>query len=281
MFKLPSDSIYAALLSATGGYPVGGKIIESLYDSKRITSSQANQLMSFCVNPAPSFTISSVGFYMLGSNAAGLIIYFSVIISSLITGIISSFFAESNTESTSVKQIPIPSSDIFEELIESVKSASKAMLSICNWVVIFSAINKLIEISALSETAKFVLTCTLEVTNGCLIAAGNVPLPVIAGIISFGGFCTHFQLMSTIKKIGMPYKYFLAARIVTAALATVICNLIINLFPISYNVFSTGTLPKLAEHSTKIPVSVCMIIMCILFVFGDALNIKPKRKRYG
>lgn len=278
LFRLPGKCAGVIFLSMIGGYPVGAKIIRELYKKNEITSAQAKQLMSFCVNPAPSFVISSVGFYMLGSKRIGFIMYFSIILSSLIIGFFSRFFADAEEniyiEKSSWKYSP----DFSDAIIKSISSASKTMLNICSWVILFSCINKLIEISLLGNTAKFTLFTLLEVTNGCLVASTNLPVPIIAGIISFSGICTHFQLMSAVNEIGLEYRYFLASRILSGALSAVICSFILNIYPVSYDVFSYGTLPKNLVSSASLPVSVGMLIMCFLFVLGDNFHIKIRKK---
>ncbi len=275
IFRLPGKCLGIILLSFVGGFPVGGKMIKEMYEKEEITASQGQQLLLFCVSPGPAFAISSVGFYMLGSKKAGLIIYISLISASIIIGVLSRFFI---TEEIPNKHCG-KASDIgtlSQSLIKSVSAASSSMLGVCSWVVIFSCINKLLEITAYSDSFKMFLYCILEVTNGCLISAGNLPVPIIAGIIGFGGICTHLQIMSAVNKVGLKYKHFITARILCGALSVVICNFILKFCPVSYSVFSCGTLPKEIVSGISAPVSVGMLIMCILAVFGDRLYIKIK-----
>ncbi len=275
IFKLPGKCLGIIFLSFVGGFPVGGKMIKEMYEKKEITASQGQRLLLFCVNPGPAFAVSSVGFYMLGSKKAGLIIYISLISASIIVGILSRFFSseEVNDEYCAKSLEP----DIFSQsLIKSVAAASTSMLGVCSWVIIFSCINKLLEITHYSDSLKMFLYCILEVTNGCLVSAGNLPVPIIAGIIGFGGICTHFQIMSAINKVNLKYKHFITARILCGALSVIICNFILNCFPVSYDVFSYGTLPKEVATGISLPVSLGMLLMCILSIFGDRIYIRIK-----
>ncbi len=276
IFKLPGKCLGIILLSFVGGFPVGGKMIKEMYEKKEITATQGQRLLLFCVSPGPAFAISSVGFYMLGSKKAGLIIYSSLISASIVIGILSRFFA---TEETPYKYCGEQSEDntFSHSLIKSVSAASSSMLGVCSWVIIFSCINKLLEITAYSDSFKMFLYCILEVTNGCLVSAGNLPVPIIAGIIGFGGICTHFQIMSAVNKVGLKYKHFITARILCGALSVVICNFVLKYYPVSYDVFSYGTLPKETASGISVPVSAGMLLMCMLAVFGDRFYIRIKQ----
>ncbi len=277
MFNLPGKCIGIILMSFIGGFPIGGKMTKELYDKGELSQSQAQRLLLFCINPGPAFTISSVGFYMLGSKKAGLIIYLSLIASSLIIGVLSRFLDNDNT--CEIKTESRNSLNFSDGIVKSVASGSSVMLSICAWVVIFSCINKLAEIAPLSDSVKFTLYCILEVTNACLVACGNLPVPIIAGIIGFGGFCTHFQVMSAVASAKLKYKYFIASRILHGALSVVICNFILKLYPVSYDVFSFGTLPTKATGGISVPISICMLTLCGLLLIGDSFTVKIKSKK--
>ncbi len=277
IFALPGKCLGVIFMSLIGGFPIGGKMTKDLYESGEISRSQAKRLLMFCVNPGPAFAISSVGFYMLGSKKIGLIIYLSLIISSLTVGILSRFVVEEDN-SYFTQKLDFNTSSFSDSLVKSVSSGSVSMLSVCAWVITFSCINRLIEITPLSAGFKFFLYCILEVTNGCLSSCGNLPIPIIAGIISFAGFCTHFQIMSAINTVKLKYKHFLACRIFSGALTVIICNFALKLFPVSYDVFSMGTLPQQATFGKSAGVSIGMLAMCGIFLIGDSFYIKIKKK---
>ncbi len=276
-FKLPGKCMSIILLSLIGGFPVGGKMTKEMYERGELTVSQAKRLLMFCVCPGPAFTISSVGFYMLGSKKAGLIIYISLIMSSILLGFLTRFFAEDEPYSGTVykENTSICFSDA---LVKSVSSGSASMLSICAWVIIFSCINKLVEILPIDNGIQFFIYCISEVTNGCLVSAGNLPIPIIAGIVGFGGICTHFQIMSAVTAVKLKYKYFIIARIISGGLAVFICKILMHYFPVSYDVFSYGTLPTEFSSGVSVPISLGMLIMCAFVMLGDNINISIKKR---
>ncbi len=273
LLRLPGISVGIIIMSIIGGYPIGGKIIKDLYGQGEITSSQGRRMLLFCVNPGPAFVISSVGFYMLGSKRAGVIMYLSVITSSFIMGILSRFFDNESYVKCETRKDNSAES-LSDGIIKSVSSGGKSMLIICTWVILFSGISRLIELFNLSPGINLFLNCVLEVTNGCNLAGGNLSLPVIACIIGFGGVCTHFQVADALRAVNLKYKYFITSRIIHGALSAVICNLFLRFFPVSYNVFSFGTLPAHEVSTTSSVISIAMLTMCALVMLGDRLKIK-------
>ena len=84
------------LLSLIGGYPVGPKICEKLYQSGKTEIDKAVNAACFCVNPSAPFAITAVGIGLYGSFEIGIILFASNALACLFTGII---FAHSGSRS--------------------------------------------------------------------------------------------------------------------------------------------------------------------------------------
>lgn len=277
VFGLDGKCLGCIILSLTGGLPLGCKIANELYESGEISRTQARRLTLFCYCTGPAFTISSVGIYMLGSKNAGIILYASLVLSAITLGIFSRFFEEENNVCYPAEKRT--ENDSFSaNLVASVSSGSSAMLNICAWVIIFSCIIRLIEILPLDKSASFFLSCILEVTNGAYLASGNLSLPIIAGIIGFGGLCGHCQVMPYLVKLRLKYKYFFVSRVICGALSVIYCKILTDIFPVTYEVFSTGTLPLGKASDTSSAVSIAMLFTAGLFLLGDSAVIKIKKK---
>ncbi len=76
------------LLSLIGGYPVGPKICEKLYQSGKTEIDKAVNAACFCVNPSAPFAITAVGIGLYGSFEIGIILFASNALACLFTGII-------------------------------------------------------------------------------------------------------------------------------------------------------------------------------------------------
>ncbi len=264
IFRQPACSIPAILMSMIGGFPVGIKMVNELYTREQITKKQAQRLCLFCMNAGPAFVITAVGVNMLNSTKAGVIIYVSLCISSLFLGIASSFLAEKNEKTSKSKmQIQMPLSS----LSASVSDALQAVLGICAWVILFSSITSCIKTLNISEHMYFFLTSVLEVTRGCTLISGKLSLPILAGVIGFGGICVHCQVLAFIKNIGMKYSHFLVSRIVNGALASLISYLLLLIFPVETDVFSGNDKISAITFSVSTPAFFVFIAMCIIMIF--------------
>lgn len=278
LFNLSGSCMGVIFLSLIGGLPLGCKTVSELYEKGRISVSQGQRMLLFCFCCGPAFTVSSVGMYMLGSKQAGFIIFLSLILSTLTMGILSRFFGDSNGYSTAA-HIKTEKAPLSVSLVKAVSGGSTAMLSVCAWVILFSCINRLIEILPLSEAFRFFSYTVLEVTNGVCLSSGKLSLEIIAGLIAFGGFCGHCQVMPYIIRLKLKYKYFLTARIICAALTVIYCDLLLKLFPVTYEVFALGTLPKESNLTVSAVYSISMLCTAGLFLLGDSAVFRIKSKK--
>ncbi len=278
VFSLDGKCLGTIILSMIGGLPIGCKTASDLYESGEISRSQARRMMLFCYCTGPAFTISSVGLYMLGSEEAGILIYASLILSAVTVGVLSRFFEDDDNLYHPTKTCE--EKDVFSvNLVRSVSSGSSAMLNICAWVIIFSCIIRLIEILPIDNSASFFLSCILEVTNGAYLASGNISLPLMAGIIGFGGLCGHCQVMPYLVKLRLKYKYFFVSRVISGALSVIYCKFLTDIFPVSYEVLSIGSLPSQKASGISSAVSIAMLFTAGLFLLGDTAVIRIKRKQ--
>ena len=279
VFDLNGSSVYVIILSLIGGLPMGCKMTSELYEKGKITLNQGQRLMLFCYCCGPAFTISSVGMYILGSKSAGAVLFASLVLSSLTVGILSRFFdSESNTQNC--KNSENPKQTLSVSLVKSVSQGSSAMLNICAWVILFSCINRLVEIIPIAESARIFSFSVLEVTNAVYILSGKMSLPIIAGVIGFGGICGHCQVMPYLLKLKLKYKYFITSRIVGGALAVIYCEGLMKIIPVSYQVFSIGTRPPDTDFTVSAVFSISMLFMAGLFLIGDSTIIKIKTKKH-
>ena len=150
------------------------------------------------------------------------------------------------------------------------------MLNICAWIIVFSCINGLSEGLLKNDTFLLFFKMISEVTNGAITACENFSLPIISAVISFAGFCVHFQIMPCIVKLRMKYKYFLAVRALSAALSCALTFLLMRLFPQYSAVVALGEKPQLTSFNVSFPVCVWLMFMCGLFIIGDNYILEKK-----
>lgn len=260
IFRLPCNCFSVILFGFIGGYPVGMRLCRELYEEKSVTVTDCRHLMAFCVNAGPSFIVTAVGEGILGSRKAGFVLLSALTLSSLVTGVVYGIFKER----CSVDKISVSDKkDFSETLIYSVSSATESILSICAWVLLFSAFISVIDVTGINEKLKLVIYSLAEVTTGIKSAAQLGGLPYVAFCMSFGSLSIMFQLLPSIKKCGIKVKSYLFFRIVNSAFSYFFVKLILCFVDISGEVFSYT-----AEiFSFNAPASAALLIMCALFVF--------------
>lgn len=270
IFAFPGDTLPIIAMSLIGGFPVGAFLIKSAFERGVLTEAQGRRMLLFCVNAGPAFTVSTVGSMLLGSKKAGIIIYLSTSAASLLLGVFSRFASLNEKQSKTVQSVNIDKKQsLYAVITESVSSSAQAMLNICVWIVVFSCLYSLIELLPLNESFVLFFKCFSEVTNGVVTVLNKYPLPVVSGIISFGGFCVHLQLMPCLSALKMKYKHFVTARIVSASFSIAISYLLFQLFPVSISTVSLGDKPQAASLGASIPVCACLLILSGLLIIGD------------
>lgn len=264
ILRLPKCAGTAIVFGLIGGYPTGAVLTETLFDNNDIDESTARRIMRFNINGGAAFIITAVGNIILKEHKAGLILFASTTISSLLIAFLSSLKCEKiKTHDESFLSLTFS-----DALNASVELSIKSILKMSAYIILFSALNKIINLPEY-------VTPFMEITNG--IAGGNkfFNLPQIAFLLSFAGLCIHFQLFSIIKKFKMKYADFLFYRIFHAVLSYFICMLITYIFPTEITVFSNIT-QIVSEVSYVNPtLSGLMIAGCAVLIF----DIENKKKR--
>lgn len=264
LFRQPPCSAPVIIMSMIGGFPVGIKMINDLYIREQITKEQAQRLCLFCMNGGPAFIITAVGVNMLNSSKAGIIIYISLCLSSLISGIIFSFTGKKNEkELKQTEQIQLPLSSLSASVSDSLQS----VLNICAWVILFSSVTNCIRTLKFNETIYIIATSVLEVTKGCTLSTGKMPLPIITGIIGFGGLCVHCQVSGFLKNMKVKYSYFFSGRIFNCVLSALISYVLFLIFPVETDVFSNSDKITAFSFSVSAPAIFIFILMCIIMIF--------------
>ena len=267
------NGLIAVILGLIGGYPVGAKTVAEFYTDSKVSQQEASRLMSWCVNPGPAFVITAVGTFMLRNTASGIILYASSVISSLCIGVFTRFF--NNTEVLKKPQ-NTTGRNHGNLLIKSVASGSEGMISMCGWVLTFSAVTELLNATISTDGLRLFLQCIAEVTTGCGICTKNaLPLPALSAIISFGGFAVIAQVSPYLAKCGVSVKQFVCWRATSAALSAFVCSVLLRIFPQTASAFAVqGTHTPVPALSNGIYVALILLLTCLVFIF----EVDNKRK---
>lgn len=275
LLKLPGSTAATLVMSMIGGYPTGARSVAALYDAGGISEEQAARMLCFCVNSGPAFVISAVGAGFLKNQQAGILLFASQILASVLLSLICGAAARPEPDAKQKKAAP-PMRPA-NALIASAADAARAMINMCCFVLLFAAVLDLLRIWVKSPVGSMALSGLLEVTGGCSdFARMGLPLWAISFIIGWGGICVHFQVLSSVDKIRVGLPRFFFFRLLHGVFAAVITAWLSRLFPASKEVFSNVSSPLTAGFSGSVPATAALLVLCAAFVFslpGERLEI--------
>lgn len=274
LFRIPGSAGCAVIMSMLGGYPVGAKMTAQLLESGSISRNQAKRMMLFCINAGPAFVIGTVGTVIFSSRRAGVILFSSMILASLMIGVFSRFFDE-DAIALKAKTPEIKSGILPTSVMQGVRS----MVFLCAWVMLFCCVGSFAESLPYDIYGRLALIS--EVTGGCISASLKYPVSIQALIMGWGGLCVHCQLIPYLRETQTKYLHFALSRIVHGALSATVADFLLKVFPCETDVFSTGTqvLPKL--YSVSVPAAVSTVILAVMLVAELSAFLKKKNNAGG
>ncbi len=257
VFGLSGSFAPIILLSLIGGYPVGAKGISALVQSGAVTENEGKKALMFCVCAGPGFIINFVGASIYHNKTIGFIILVSQIISVFVLGVFINIFSKNNYSNTELKHKSVPFSNA---LVEATFDSTKGIVSICAFVVLFSALAGIIE-SIFSNSYIF---CLLEVCNAVQSIA---QLEVVAFAIGFGGLCVHFQIFSSVKNIEFNKLSFFLIRIIQGFITAFFTYFGAEFFLKEQAVFSTSTVESADFFGGTVISGIVLIGVSICFLY--------------
>lgn len=222
-----ADSAYVFFISILAGYPVGSQMVASLYETGKISRSQAFRMCSFCSNSGPMFIVGTVGTILLKNAAVGGILFASHVLSALFNGII---YRKISTTDDANKNHSTEN-DASLSFGEVVSSSVQAILNvggiICFFFIVIEALSPLL--SLLPSGIRPIVEGCVEMTRGCIDASVLPLFPasiMCSFMISFGGFSTILQSMAMLKKLRMPTWLFSVMKLSQGLISAAITALL-------------------------------------------------------
>ncbi len=285
---IPENLGAVLLMSFLGGFPVGARMLSAMLERREIDRETAEKALCFCVNAGPSFLVSAVGAGMLGSKTAGLLLLAAQALSSLTIGAV--LF-----RGTSPHPLLPPASSLkpHDTFVGAVQSASAGILSICAFVVAFSAISSFFGalgildfLACLLSRALPVLSPAffsaalsglLEATNGCVAAAAlhtRAGFVLCAFLVSFSSLSIIFQVKSCFSTGMVPrFGRFYLSRLTHGTLTALLAAFAYRLIPpadLAAAAIAAAPVPKATPN--MVITSICLVCMCTILLF-------PARRR--
>jgi sporulation integral membrane protein YlbJ len=299
VFGLPGCCAPGILVSFIGGYPAGGIAVGELVERGAINRSEGRRMLCFCINGGPAFIISAVGAGMMGNIYYGVMLYAAHIAAAIILGIGLRIGAPliRDTASRNSSNCPEPGSTNQKTVspatafVDAVNTASRNMLSMCGFIVLFAAALSLADGSgaslyfkrlaetilsssytALSPILSCLFPCFLEVSCGSVEAAGTGAVaPLLLGMaLGWGGLSVHCQIAAALQGKHLITGSFFAARALHAMLGGILSLFLFRHISFSVNAFSSFNDIIVTPYSTSAAASAALLLLCALFLFTVA-----------
>ncbi|MBE7031617.1 MAG: hypothetical protein E7401_01480 [Ruminococcaceae bacterium] len=240
LFKVPGCGAMVLVLGVVSGYPVGAACAANLYATGQCTKAEAERLCAFCNNSGPLFIMSVVGCGFLGNAVLGRYLYFTHILSAILSGIVLGLFSRRNYESRSIlppKSVPAPKDTIFI-LGDVMDTSISSMLKICGFIVFFSVFAATLPKSNLTPY----LAAILEITGGIKqLAALGISLDTKLCLISFFAAFSGISVMLQVGAITAPHRLslipYLFGKLMQGGFSVVIMKVLLRLFPLNQSTF--------------------------------------------
>lgn len=262
-FNLSGQSGAVLLFSLFAGFPVGASMASELFQKNKITKTEAQRITLSCVNAGPAFVIGAVGTTMLSSFKAGVLIFISISVSSVLIAYLSKFIFQKDF----LNEIkPMGETSVSQSLVTSVYNSSKSMFSICGWIILFSSFVNIISAKNVSESFLITATSFLEVCSGSVMLSQNGNPVILSALLGWGGLCVHAQIFPCVMKVGIKSKYFFCFRILNCAFSSIICYFLFKIFPCEISVFSQGITAVSQTFAVSAPAAIGLILMCAILI---------------
>ena len=241
LFNVPGNAAFAFILGIISGYPVGAKIVTGFRISNYCSKDEGERMLAFTNNSGPLFIIGTVGITLFRSSTIGILLLVTHILSSITVGILLGLIHRNNStddsfnfSNTSNKNCSI--SNLGEILGNSILSASKTIITIGGFVVLFSVIISILTTSNIISIisilflpiAKFfnidiafikaILIGIIELTNGVALASSipskilTINIVICAFLLGFGGLSVLLQVLSITSKSDLSIKTYIIGK---------------------------------------------------------------------
>lgn len=267
-------SVFA--MSMIGGFPVGAKLVRAGYDGGQLPGDEARRLALYCIGAGPAFVVTGVGMGMFGSAAVGGLYYLCCVLSALILGaLLSRLPGRRRGPAVAPARAVVKAKDFppfSAALVTAVSTAVTSMLSICGYVIAFSALLELVRRwLPLPAHLTTLLSGLLEVTTGCAAASGlpgKLGLCAAAFFLGCTGLSVVCQVLFCLGDLADMGRLLLC-RLLSGVLTLGLFLLLYGLLPSeSADVWQNVAIPlKTAHNSPATALLLVLFCLCALWKF--------------
>lgn len=230
LFGVSKEGAGAVVSGLLSGFPIGGMCTFELYGAKRISKAEAERLLCFTNNPSAAFVIGYVGLGVLGSARLGVMLYLTLVATSIVTA----FILRPRGQEPFVPLLSAERGSVgISETVKAIKNTATTMLAVSSFIIAFSVIGGYIDLACafLPENIRCAVNGVIEISGGInSIAESSVSSRgafILSGAIcSFSGISVHMQIASLNIYPELSMKKYCISKIVSAPLTASVCALL-------------------------------------------------------
>lgn len=264
IFYMTGEEFFIFLLSFTGGYPIGAKLLESSVNDGIISPKKAERMLHACIHSGPAFLVLAVGESLFGSKEIGYLLLFA----ELLSGIVLALFVRLEPMRISENHLKKKHFSIPDNFVFSVTEGASAVLKIGAYVVLFSVITAYgKKTTAIFPVVRYLIPL-FEITCG-IQETKNIYL--IAFLLGFGGLSVWCQVLSFAKKIPIKPIRFVLFRCFHGILFLAFLKTEIIIFKPNISVFNNFQINVMKPFYSSVSLffSLLMtVILLFLFING-------------
>ncbi len=236
-FSLPREAFPPFFLGLLCGFPVGARSALTLLDEGLLDKKDVERLLSFCNIQSSAFLVSAVGVSLYGNRNFGIFLYAASVASSIFIALLSGKGKKVCKTSPVLhkKSRPLDVS----AFTDAVSSSASGMLSICAYILFFSAVigsfSRLLLTLRVPREVRALLCGVLELTTGTSMASAiehaGTSAVICSFLVGFGGLSIGCQLLSFCRGRGLSLTPYFISKTVQGLIMALLCALYLALSP--------------------------------------------------
>ncbi len=229
-FNLSASGSSVFISGLLSGFPIAAINTSKLYGEGKIGKNEAERLLCFTNNASAPFCICVVGVGILKSFKMGVLIYFIITLSSILTA-----FALKGGGKTEDMPFVLPSVTFGKAVKEGVLSMLTVVGHITLFTLINSALGKVLENIVKNGAVIALVSAFTELSGGIFalsrqISCQNTLFVLCTLASAFSGICVHMQIRGAVKGQGLSMKKFVIAKLVQSLFSALCACISVVLF---------------------------------------------------
>lgn len=242
LFRLPTNFCSIFFISQIAGYPVGAAMLRPYFQTHANAKKELSAITSVCFGGGPAFLIGTVG-AQFSNHRPCMYLFLSGFLANALLAIVLGRCISISEPPLSAKPVSFSA----ELLVSCTRQASQNLLGVCSMILCCAApigmLNSMSCWNWISEQIAEFCTASprqvqticntfLEISNICTLSVSDSHmLPILAGLLSFGGICVLLQV-SAVTHGQCQFGILFGMRFLAGCLSAGFCWLLLQLVPL-------------------------------------------------